>query len=99
MGTDSFTCHLFFEILRQPWLSVRPNKSSIVNCRCWVLLPCSCSRDPTTVIMGSPGLLRAARNRLIAVETRKEEVQVQSLLKELRDTDAVAELKRGKNTE
>ena len=31
-------------------------------------------RDPTTVIMGSPGLLRAARNKLIAVERSKEEV-------------------------
>jgi len=49
------------------------------------------------VIMGSPGLLRAARNKLIAVERSKEEVEVQSLLKELRD--AVAEMKRGKNTE
>ena len=33
-------------------------------------------RDPTTVIMGSPGLLRAARNKLIAVERSKEEVML-----------------------
>ena len=40
---------LFLKVLPQPWLSIRPNKSSIVNCRCWVLLPCSCSRYQTTL--------------------------------------------------
>jgi len=94
--TNSFSCHLFFEVLPEPWLRVEPNKRSAASCRCLVLLPCSCPREPETVIAGSPGLLRAARDKLVARERGKGEVEVQALLRELKDV--LGEMKRGKTS-
>jgi len=48
------------------------------------------------VIAGSPGLLRAARDKLMARERGKEEVEVQDLLRELKE--ALDEMKKGKTS-
>ena len=41
-----------------------------------VKLPICLCREPGTVVAGSPGLLRAARDKLMARERGKEEVRI-----------------------
>ena len=81
--TASF--NVFQSILLQPKLTVRPNDSPMLGCRCVRLLPCFCPTSDLTLVLGS-GVVRKARDAISSrqrgdQEKKREDHKLEELLK------------------